>query len=788
MSRTTRSTGPTGPTDAARGGAETGRGRTIALAGLGVVGALLVAAGWFLPLWQATLHAPQYPGGLVTIAYGSQVAGDLNEINALNHYVGLGVFDPSDVPEMRLWPFALAVALIAVVVGVVVRRGWWRRLALAYLWGLPVGVLATIQFRLHEFGQDVEPGAAFRMEPFTPWVVGRTTVWNFETWAWPGLGLIALVLAAAVVTFGPRLLRRAGGVPAPDGNRDGSRDGAGRASAIAVLVATLVVAGAAAPVASAVAADGPHDHGAHDHGSPSDGTRGDGVPLPQVGPASHGVMPEVVEHPAAGDLQPLIDATEPGGVLVLGPGTYTGPVVVDEPITIEGQGLPIVQGDGSGSVVTVRADGAVVRGLVVRGSGAGPHGDPAGIRVEADEVTVERTVVEDSYMGLAVDSAAAVRLIDNHVHGRPAPLVDDGHAVADDDHDGDDHLAEAGPAGAAGDPGDVHAGHGDHAGHDGGHAPHGPTTSVAGGPRGDAVWLHDVDHVLVRGNHIVGARDGVYVSFGSGALIDSNHVHGSRYAVHTMFARDLQLVQNHFAGNLSGTVLMYGEGALLLRNHIEDNASAATGFGAILKDITGVEAVQNLLVGNRISVHLDGPTEAAFTANTIGRSAIGLQAHSSARGTFTGNSFVENTIQVLPLGSSLDGIAWAERGFGNYWDTYRGYDARGEGRGAVAHSEGGSVDRLLARNPELLAIADSPGMRLLRSVEERWGRRAPVLVDERPLTEPLSPPLPAAAAGDARTIATVLGLVLLLPALVLFVRRSPRRGPASRRSFRAVHA
>jgi nitrous oxidase accessory protein len=794
-----------------RGGPEAGRGRRGVLAGLGALAVALVAGGWLLPLWQATLHAPQYPGGLVTIAYGHQVTGDLNEINALNHYVGLGVFDPSDVPEMRLWPLALAVAVVAVVVGLALGRGWGRRLALAYLWGLPLGVLAAIQFRLHEFGQDVEPGAAFRMEPFTPWVIGRTTVWNFETWAWPGLGLLAIVLAATVVTFGPRLGRRGAGQPARDDADGGSRGGATRASVVAVLAAVLAVPGLVVPSGAALASDG-HDHGAHDHGAHDRGSHDHGAhdhgtepsdqaPAPQVGPEGHPPMPSVVEHPPAGELQPLIDATDPGGTLVLPPGTYTGPAVVDRPITIEGVDLPIVQGDGTGSVLTVRADDAVVRGLVVRGSGVGPHENPAGIRVEADGVLIEGNVVEDSYMGLAVDSAAAVKLVDNHLHGRPAPLVDDGHAAAHDDHDPADHGADDHPAhdhGAEAHPGHDPAAHDhgahdhgahDHAAHDhGGHAAHAATSST-GGPRGDGVWLHDVDHVLVRGNHIMGVRDGIYLSFGTGALIDSNHVHHSRYAVHSMFARDFQLVQNHFAQNLSGAVLMYGEDALLLRNHIEDNRSAATGFGTILKDITGVEAVQNLLVDNRISVHLDGPSEGVFTANTIARSSVGLQAHSSARGTFTGNSFVENAIQVLPLGSGLANLAWSDRGFGNFWDTYRGYDARGEGKGAVPHTEGGAVDRLLARNPELLAIADSPALRLLRSVEERWGRRAPVLVDELPLTVPLSPALPATTAvGDARVPATALGLVLLLPVLVLLARRPRRRGPASRRSPRAVHA
>jgi nitrous oxidase accessory protein len=299
-----------------------------------------------------------------------------------------------------------------------------------------------------------------------------------------------------------------------------------------------------------------------------------------------------------------------------------------------------------------------------------------------------------------------------------------------------------------------------------------------------------VDHVLVRGNHIEHARDGIYVSFGSGAVIDSNHVHHSRYAVHSMFAREMSIVQNHFSTNLSGTVLMYGGDVLLLRNHIEDNTSASTGFGAILKDIVDVELVQNIVVGNRIGLHLDGPTETILTANTIAGHTVGVQAHSSVKATFSGNSFVDNAIQVVPLGTRFPHVAWSANGWGNYWSSYRGYDARGEGKGAVAHTEGGSVDRLLARNPELLAIAGSPAMQLLRSVEERWGRRNPVVVDELPLTVPVSPALPVAATDPgARNLAFVLGLVLVLPATRLVFRRSHRRSATtSRRSLRAVHA
>jgi nitrous oxidase accessory protein len=760
---TNRSTGPSGSD--AGSSAERRRGPRRVLVGLGLVASLLVAGGWLLPIWQARLHAPQYPGGLTTVAYGHQVTGDINEVNALNHYVGLGVFDPANVPEMQLWPFALIAAVLAVVVGLLLRGRWPGRLATIYLWALPVGVLAAIQFRLYEFGHDISPGAAFRLEPFTPWVVGKSTVWNFETWAWPGWGLIAILAAAVVVTFGPRLVER---LP---------RTGTGQTPAVAVLVAAVVLGGSVGLPTPAQAQD--HDHGSHGAHDVGDGDQDD-PPAPDIGPSTHGAMPTVTEHAAADDLADLLAATEPGGHLTLPAGTYTGPVVIDEPVILEGEDLPIIQGDGTGSVITVRAPGTVLRGIVVRGSGAGPTDNPAGIRIEADDVTIEGVVVLDSYAGIAVDSAAAAKLVDNHIHGRArAQIVDEGHAVADDE--GSDHGAH-GPA--AHDPETM-----DHAPED--HDAHvGPASTPSGGTpsRGDGIWLHDVDHVLVRGNHIEHTRDGIYVSFGSGAVIDSNHVHSSRYAVHSMFAREMSIVQNHFLGNLSGTVLMYGGDVLLLRNHVEGNTSPSTGFGAIFKDIVDVELVQNILVDNRIGIHLDGPTETTLTANTFAGHAVAVQAHSSAKGTFSGNSFVDNTIQVLPLGGRLPHLVWAANGWGNYWSTYRGYDARGEGKGAVAHTEGGSVDRLLARNPELIAIAGSPGMQLLRSVEERWGRRTPALTDELPLTAPVSPALtPPTPEPAARNLAIVLGLGLTLPALALFFRR---RHPSLslRRSLRAVHA
>ncbi len=191
-------------TDEAGQPARTSRARLV----VGILAALLVVAALRLPVWRAHLSAPQYPGGLELVAYGHGVEGDVAEVNQLNHYVGMKAFDASDAPEMVLWPAALAVALVLVVLSSVLGRRLIGRLARLGVWLVPLGTLADVQYRLYQYGQAVSPDAPIRLKPFFPLVVGPTKVMNFTTWAYPGEAVWALLLAAFMVTFGPGLVRR----------------------------------------------------------------------------------------------------------------------------------------------------------------------------------------------------------------------------------------------------------------------------------------------------------------------------------------------------------------------------------------------------------------------------------------------------------------------------------------------------------------------------------------------------------------------------------------------------
>ena len=186
-----------------------GRGQRIVI---GLAAAVLVIIAWRLPVWQARLSAPQFPpplGPLRLTAYGHGVEGDIEQVNQLNHYVGMQAFSDADAPEIALWGPVVLLALVAVVLATVLPRTHpLARLGKIGLWLIPIGTLVDIQFRLWQYGQSVQPDAAIRVEPFTPLVVGPTKVLNFTTWAYPGEALWLIALAAFLVTFGPGLTAR----------------------------------------------------------------------------------------------------------------------------------------------------------------------------------------------------------------------------------------------------------------------------------------------------------------------------------------------------------------------------------------------------------------------------------------------------------------------------------------------------------------------------------------------------------------------------------------------------
>ncbi|HEU5169539.1 MAG TPA: hypothetical protein VFU46_03325, partial [Gemmatimonadales bacterium] len=85
----------------------------------------------------------------------------------------------------------------------------------------------------------------------------------------------------------------------------------------------------------------------------------------------------------------------PGDRIVIRAGVYREPqLVVDKRVEIVGEGEAVLDGGGQHEVLTVRADGVVIRGLTIRNVGASYTEDRAGIRLDQ----VSGCVIEDNQL------------------------------------------------------------------------------------------------------------------------------------------------------------------------------------------------------------------------------------------------------------------------------------------------------------------------------------------------------------------------------------------------------
>lgn len=163
-----------------------------------VAATLAILPSIVLPTWTISLRAPQYPDGLELRIYPNTVAGDVREVNLLNHYIGMHEIEPDEFPEFRFIPFfilrffgfALITALAARMPLAVL--GWMDFV----LFG--VVMLYTMQHWLFEYGHNLSPDAPLNIEPFTPSLIGPTSVGQFSVSSWPASGAVLMGVAGLI--------------------------------------------------------------------------------------------------------------------------------------------------------------------------------------------------------------------------------------------------------------------------------------------------------------------------------------------------------------------------------------------------------------------------------------------------------------------------------------------------------------------------------------------------------------------------------------------------------------
>lgn len=168
-----------------------------------LVAALALGLVYVLPIWKIDLEAPQYPEGLGMLIRVNTVEGqrpnDLNNINNLNHYIGMKRIEPDAIPELRIMPFVLGgLMLLGVVAAAIGRRKWLYAWAGTFLLVSIVGLADFYKWE-YDYGHDLDEENAIIKIPgmnYQPPLIGSKQLLNFRAHSWPASGGWILIAAA----------------------------------------------------------------------------------------------------------------------------------------------------------------------------------------------------------------------------------------------------------------------------------------------------------------------------------------------------------------------------------------------------------------------------------------------------------------------------------------------------------------------------------------------------------------------------------------------------------------
>jgi nitrous oxidase accessory protein len=372
--------------------------------------------------------------------------------------------------------------------------------------------------------------------------------------------------------------------------------------------------------------------------------------------------------------QTLVDAAAPGSVLRPPPGVYAGPVNVNKKLVIDGGGQVTIDAGDKGSVFRLEADGAILRGLHLTGSGDSYDTDDSCLDVRGHHNTVENLKIDNCLFGIDLKQSNNNVVRNNYVTSKSLELA----------------------------------------------------------MRGDAIRLWYSDWNLVENNEVVDSRDMV-AWYSNHNTYRGNVGRRSRYSIHFMFSNDNLVENNHFYDNTVGVYMMYTE-RVNLRNNTISHATGAAGMGIGFKESSDSIIENNDFVYCAVGVGSDlSPfqpnSKIVFRNNRFAYNGVAVHFTSELGGNeFENNVFEGNLTDVIQSGRGKGGV---NKYSSNYFDTYQGFDRDNDGFGDKPHEQYAFADRIWIETPEARFFLLSPVMELLDFLE----RLAPLSMPELQLRD-----------------------------------------------------
>lgn len=399
-----------------------------------------------------------------------------------------------------------------------------------------------------------------------------------------------------------------------------------------------------------------------------------------------------------GALIAAIAGADPGDVLILAPGRHDGPVTIDRTLTLEGGGAALVEGDGTGSVITVTADDVTIRGLEIRGSGSNATDADAGIELARG---ADRALIDDNLL--------TGNLVGIHLYGTRDSVVRANTVIGRQDHRMND--------------------------------------------RGNGIYVWNSPGSVIEGNDIRFGRDGIFANATRHNIFRGNTLRDLRFAVHFMYAPDAEVIGNVSVGNTLGYAIMFSD-----RVDIIDNLSLADRtHGVMLNFANGGEVRGNLVRGgsHEKCTFIYNSHRNIIHANRFEGCEIGIHfTAGSERNAIFGNAFVGNQTQVKYVGTR--DIEWSHEGRGNYWSDHVAFDLDRDGVADSRFRPNDLMDHILWSQPAARMLMGAPAVQLVRHAQANFPATLPGgVLDSAPMMRPVEIAVPPQFARlEAQALAT----------------------------------
>lgn len=169
-----------------------------------MLAAVVLLVGVFLfPLWWIKLEAAQFPGGLQLNIWINKFSGAdgtdkiIQNINILNHYIGMQFIKPDAIPELKYFPYVIYGMMGLGLISFFINQKWtfgaWSVIMII------LGTLGVYDFYLwmYDYGHNLDPEAPIKVPGmvYMPPLIGEKDLLNFYVKSYPHLGTIFLSLS-----------------------------------------------------------------------------------------------------------------------------------------------------------------------------------------------------------------------------------------------------------------------------------------------------------------------------------------------------------------------------------------------------------------------------------------------------------------------------------------------------------------------------------------------------------------------------------------------------------------